>query len=93
MQPIRRLTTKDAKWMWSTEQEKSMKHLVTTPPILDFYDEKKALTMQCDASEKGPGGVLLQEDSPVSYASRALTQTEVKYAQIEKDMLAIVLAL
>uniref|UniRef100_A0A224YS74 Bell all n=1 Tax=Rhipicephalus zambeziensis TaxID=60191 RepID=A0A224YS74_9ACAR len=80
MEPIRRLTAKDAKWTWSTEHEEAfekVKHLVTTPPILAFYDEKKALTIQCDASEKGLGAILLEEDSPVSYPSRALAPTEI----------------
>ena len=31
----------------------------------------------------------MQNDQPVSYASRALTETEQQYAQIEKEMLAI----
>ena len=46
--------------------------------------------IQCDASSKGIGSVLLQNDRPVAYASRALTDTETRYATIEKEMLAVV---
>ena len=33
--------------------------------------------------------MILQEDKPIAYASRALTKTQQSYAQIEKETLAI----
>ena len=42
-----------------------------------------------DASLKGLGAVLLQEGHPITYTSKALTRTQQNYAQIEKEMLAI----
>ena len=47
-------------------------------------------TIQCDASDTGLEAVLMQNGQPVCYASRALTDTETRYAQIEKELLAIV---
>ena len=41
-------------------------------------------------SNHGLGIVLLQGGQPVAYASRALSPTEENYAQIEKELLAIV---
>ncbi len=47
----------------------------------------------CGSSSKGLGVVLLQDGQPVRFASSALRETEQKYAQIEKELLAVVFAL
>jgi hypothetical protein len=60
---------------------------------LQYYTLKKPVTISCDASQAGLGCVLLQDGLPVSYGSKALTTAEYAYAQIEKEMLAIVFAL
>ena len=59
-------------------------------PILKFYNKNKPVVVQCGASEKGLGAALLQEEQPLAYVSRALTVCEMRYAQIEKELLAIV---
>ena len=96
MEPLRRLTRKDVQWNWSREQDEAFEEvnkLVTTATVLSYYDPKAALEIQCDASQKGLGAALLQKGKPIAYASRALTETETRYAQIEKEMLAIVFSL
>ena len=92
-EPLRRLTRKETQFNWATEHDQAfseIKKLVAEPPLLKYYDPSKPLVLQCDASEKGLGAALLQEDRPLAYASRALTPTESNYAQIEKELLAIV---
>ena len=96
MEPIRRLTHPDVPWQWTDEQERAMtriKDLTTKSPILSYYDPKAELVIECDASETGLGAALLQKGRPIAYASRSLTDTETRYAQLEKECLAIVFAL
>ena len=64
-----------------------------TLPVLANFDKTKKHTIQCDASKKGLGAVLLQESKPAMYMSRALTETEQRYSIIERELLAIVFAL
>ena len=91
---VRRLTRQDCNWEWGEETAMSqLKRLVTTAPLLAYYDPAKKLTIQCDASSIGLGAVLMQEGKPLAYASRALSDTEVGYAKIEKESLAIVFPL
>ena len=58
-------------------------------PVLAYFDHTKDVKLQVDASKYGLGAVLLQQEKPVAYASRALNETEVNYAQIEKELSAV----
>ena len=69
---------------------REVKDLICKAPVLRYFDPAIELTLQCDASESGLGYALLQQGQPVAFGARGMTQTERKYAQIEKDMLAIV---
>ncbi|XP_060774454.1 uncharacterized protein K02A2.6-like [Neoarius graeffei] len=94
-EPLRRLLDKDVPWHWLPKHDaavEEIKHLITTAPILKYYDMAKPVTIQSDASQKGLGCCLFQEGLPVGYASRALTQAEQNYTQIEKECLSIVFA-
>lgn len=48
--------------------------------------------MQCDASPTGLGAMLMKNGQPVAFISRVLTDTEKRYAQMEKECLAILFA-
>ena len=87
--PLRALLKKDVRWVWYHEHDQSLEKLkkcLTSKPVLKFYDVNKPTTLQVDASQHGLGAYILQ----VAYASRSLTTAETHYAQIEKELLAIV---
>ena len=92
--PIRELLKKDVAWHWTERHEQSfhdIKRLLTemSHGVLKYYDPKLPVELQVDACKSGLGAVLVQDGSPIPYASRSLTETECKYAQIEKELLAL----
>ena len=48
------------------------------------------MTIQVNASQVGLGAALLQNGKPVAFASKALTKTKHWYANIEREMLAVI---
>lgn len=93
--PLRDLTQNDVQWVWNEPQQTAfvkLKEMVTRTPVLRYYNLKEEVTLQCDASQSGLGAALMQNGQPVAYASQALTPAETRYAQIEKELLAIVFA-
>ncbi|XP_048054388.1 uncharacterized protein K02A2.6-like [Megalobrama amblycephala] len=83
------------KWTNNHEQEWGrLKTLLTTEPVLTFFEPSRRTKISTDASKDGLGAVLLQEEGkhwrPVAYASRTMTQAECRYAQIEKECLGLV---
>ena len=93
--PLRDLTHKEVEWVWDQPQEQAFNKLlkaISNTPVLRYYNLAEEVTIQCDASQTGLGAALMQSGQPVAYASRALTDTEIRYAQIEKELLAIVFA-
>ena len=92
-QPLRQLLEKNVEWHWEDSQKKSfneLKKAITTAPVLQFYDENEDVLLSVDSSKDALGACILQNGHPVAYASRALNKSEQNYAQIEKEMAAIV---
>ncbi|KAL7868194.1 hypothetical protein SRHO_G00095780 [Serrasalmus rhombeus] len=86
------------KWTAKHETEwESLKTILTTEPVLTFFDPSKPTKISTDASKNGLDAVLLQatgdSKNPVAYASRIMTSSERNYAQIEKECLGLVYGL
>lgn len=93
---LRALTRPSTPFSWTEDHQAEfvkLKSALTTAPVLKIFDPAKPIRLQTDASKTGIGACLIQNNLPVAYASRALTATEIHYATIEKEMLAIVYAL
>ena len=93
LEPLRQLVKTNQVWNQTHDEIfEDVKRLVTTSPVLAYYNPED-LVIQCDSSGTGVGAALIQNDQPIAYASRALADTETRYAPIEKEMLAVVYSL
>lgn len=93
---LRELLHDSTEFKWTTRNERewnALKATLTKSPVLAYYDPEKRQKISTDASKDGLGAVLLQAEGdswqPVAYASRSMTKTETKYAQIEKECLGL----
>ena len=94
--PMRELLSSKRAWNWGPAQEEAfvkVKAELTAHTVLALYDPQAETKISADASSHGLGAVLLQKQKqewrPVAYASRSMSETETRYAQIEKEALAI----
>ena len=90
--PLRELDSNSVTFTWNeTYQEvfENIKRLVAEDMLLAYYDRTKAVTIQCDYSKKGLGVALVQDGSPIQFASKAVSGPEQDYAPIEGEMLAV----
>ena len=89
-EPLRRLDNKDIEIDWTTSHTSvraTVKKLVTDAPMLRYCDVKKPVAIQCDANERGLVGRFAAARR--STGLFCITSTETPYAQIEKELLAI----
>ena len=88
--PLRQLLTKNTVFQWTPSTQlafQKLKDLITEAQnrSLKFYDRNKPITVQADASKDGLGAALLQDNQPIAFASKTLSDTEKRYANIEQS--------
>ena len=84
-------------FIWSKVQESAFskaEQLISSAPVLAYYDLHKPVVLQTDASDYDLGGAPLQPNDigklqPVAFTSSSMSPTEQRYSQIEKECLAI----
>ena len=98
--PLRELLSSKISWTWAAAQEEAftkLKREISSPRVLALYDIEAKTKVSADASAYGTGAVLMQQQQgawrPVAFASRTLNEAETRYAQIEKEALALTWAL
>ena len=91
--PLRKLILKDSHYSPGDPEHAAfdaIKAEFKKKIILPYFDRHKETILQTDASKKGFGAVILQEEQPIYYASRALTSAEKNYQNLEREAQAAV---
>ena len=93
---LRQLLKKECPWEWTAEHEKAfveLKSAINKDLLLQYFDPSRPVTIEVDASLKGLGAALIQEGRPIAFASKSLLPAETRYANIERELLAVVFGL
>ncbi len=100
MAPLYELCGKN-QFVWGDRQQEAfdqIKSEVIHAPILQHMDYSQMAVIKTDASTKGCGAVLLQQDpvtmveKPVAFVSRKFNETEARWATIEQEAYGIFFA-
>ena len=92
LEPTRESAKDKVSFNWGPEHQSTstqMKTKISSSPILAYYNPKKQTVLQTDASMKGLGTCLLQEEKPVYFASKTLTYAQQGYVVIELELLTV----
>ena len=90
--PMRNLLKENVEFIWDHRQDETLKkakELILSQHVLAYFDPSKSITLQVDASQHGVEGALFQEGRPIAFESKSLSKADEKYAQIEKELYAI----
>ena len=81
--PLSDLLKDDVEWTWTEAHQQTVAKInkvAANVPVLRNFDPDISAIIQTDALSTGLGAGLQQNDQPVAYVARALTDAETRYA-------------
>ena len=93
---IRELSKDKVPFNWGPEHQAActqMNQEIPSVPMLAYYNPKKKTMLKTDASIRGLGACLLQEEKLVYFGSKALTEAQKGYVATEIESLAVAWAM
>ncbi|XP_072178114.1 uncharacterized protein [Diadema setosum] len=98
--PLTDLLKKGTTFLWSASCQdafQKLKAVLMNDPVLIAPNFERSFQLATDASDRGVGAVLLQDDDnghskPVCFFSKKLNRHQQKYSTVEKECLSVVLA-
>ncbi|XP_067045506.1 uncharacterized protein [Acropora muricata] len=94
-EPLCKFTCNDATWKWEqpqTDAFNSVKAALSPATAMPYFSPYKETKIIVDANPVGIAGILVLDDQPIAYGSRALSDNESRYSQTEREAFAVVLA-
>lgn len=93
--PLTCLLRKEAgpKFEWNKEAQEAFQLLqtaVTSAPVLAMPNFAETFIIECDASGRGMGAVLMQQNRPIAFYSKALSVNNSQKSTYEKELMALV---
>ncbi len=85
--------TKKVPWHWDEVHQRAFNHVKATiakDVVLAYLDYSKVFKIYTDASIKQLGAVIAQDNRPIAFFSRKLSDTQRKYSITKIELLAIV---
>ena len=100
-EPLTGLLKKNTKFIWTDKCQgafEKVKAILSNSPVLSAPNFRKQFKLFVDASDVGVGAVLMQEDDshvdhPICFFSKKFDKHQKNYSTIEKECLALILAL
>ena len=97
LKPLRDLLSAKNQWNWGDLQSTAftdVKTAIDSSQVLGLYDSTNKTIVSADASSYGLGTVLQQQQKDgelrlIAFISQPLSYIETRYAQIEKEALAV----
>ena len=97
LEPLHRLLDQGRAWKWTPDCDRAFqcaKALLSSESVLVHFDPDLPIILSVDASPFGLGAVLAHRMSdgserPIAYASRTLSAPERRYAQVDREALAV----
>ena len=83
--PIRELSKENVPFNWGPVHQSAFTHMkkeIASAPVLAYYIPKKQTVVQTDASIKGFGACLLQDEKPVYFACKAIIEAQKGYVAL-----------
>src|SRR5207237_3330526 len=91
--PLHELTKNGVLFQWGPAQQQAFdafQSKLTQAPLLQLPDFDKTFELECDASDIGIGGVLIQGGKPVAFFSEKLYGPALNYSTYDKELYALV---